>query len=99
MQAWFAMPNRNMLNDNQYLSEQTMEAYESLLVYMPKEKQDFILNPPIPTYDETELVASRSEQNNQYNNNVEQFEPWPQTFNSNKEWEKYNRRLFNFGKF
>jgi hypothetical protein len=94
MVEWFATPNRNMLNDNKYLTEQTKEAYDSLTAYEPRTKSDFILNPQIPTTAETTPNASRSEQNNQYNNNVELYEPWNQTLNSQVGWQKYNKRLF-----
>jgi hypothetical protein len=99
LEPWFAMPNPNVLNDNKYTTDP--EGKENLYYYEPKVKNDFVLNPVIPREQETELKATRSEQNNQalYNVDVKLNEPYPQTFNSEVQWEDSNKNLFNYGKF
>jgi hypothetical protein len=95
LQAAWAMPNPNMLNDFEYLSDQSKKSYKQLYVYEPKQKQDFVLkNALIPSEKETELSSSRSYQNSKYNDNVTQYEPFNQTYNSEKEFQKNNPRLF-----
>jgi hypothetical protein len=95
LQAFWAMPNPNILNDFEYLSDQSKKSYQQLYVYDPKQKQDFVLkNALIPSEKETKLSSSRSYQNSKYNDNVSQYQPFNQTYNSEKEFQKNNPRLF-----